>query len=761
VRIVGIFDKLAGPLASRDHLLGGAERTALSHLRGLVGLGHHCHVVTPARVRRRGRIRGLPVVTYPDLEELKAILVRLQPEAVVSNLDLVYDAANLAASMGTPHFALLDSFECCAPDETEKALWRVSPTRTHLAEDKVAFALRSSAGVLACSSYLARRTTKRHRVRVETLHPPFDPEEMRLAPSASARGRFISGICGHEYKGASVFLELCRRLPDERFLLAGRVSPELRARLAEHENLTLAPSLTTLELLAQSRIVLVPSQWEEPFGRIAVESMANGIPVLASRTGGLKEIVGHTALGVRAFRDVDAWADGLRTLVRSAAARAANAAAGGRRAGRFLSGDSATVLDRFIRAAARHRRTPARRPAAPTVAIVGGESRKTAFALINRQLGAGLERAGGYRVVHCADAEETGVGAVDCFVHHDYAADFSSLAPPAQGRWVVIRTWDFGAYPATWAAKIRAECDRLWVLSRWNKKLAVRSGIPADRVAVIPCGIDENVFTPRGTRYPVPTRKRFIFLFVGAPVYRKGLDILLDAYGAAFTRHDDVCLVVKAHREDVFYRGIEMLERVTQLQARADYPEIVLLDDFLTASQLASLYRACDVGVFPYRAEGFALPILEAMACGLPSIVPEFGACLDYCSRRSSFRVPVMRVHLPVRGSFQFNTLGFREEIDEVDFCEVPVPRLAQEMRRVTRLPNAVMRRKAAEGVRISHGRFTWTHTAARIRRELEALFRRRVPVRLAAARRLRATEQRWRTTAEELFAKYSFSKVR
>ena len=48
---------------------------------------------------------------------------------------------------------------------------------------------------------------------------------------------------------------------------------------------------STLTLYAQADICVVPSIWEEPFGLVAVEAMAAGRPVVASRVGGLKEIV--------------------------------------------------------------------------------------------------------------------------------------------------------------------------------------------------------------------------------------------------------------------------------------------------------------------------------------------------------------------------------------------------------------------------------------------------------------------------------------
>jgi glycosyltransferase involved in cell wall biosynthesis len=54
---------------------------------------------------------------------------------------------------------------------------------------------------------------------------------------------------------------------------------------------------------------------------------------------------------------------------------------------------------------------------------------------------------------------------------------------------------------------------------------------------------------------------------------------------------------------------------------------------------LASLYRSCDVLVAPSRAEAFCLPVLEAMASGLPSVVPDGGAMDDFCPEAARYSV--------------------------------------------------------------------------------------------------------------------------
>src|SRR5690606_32077594 len=143
----------------------------------------------------------------------------------------------------------------------------------------------------------------------------------------------------------------------------------------------------------------------------------------------------------------------------------------------------------------------------------------------------------------------------------------------------------------------------------------IESGIPAGKVHVIPNGIDPTRFHPGIEPLPLPTKKRFKFLFVGGTIHRKGPDVLLKAWLNAFTATDDVCLVIKDFGGGSVYAGQTMAERIRAAQALPNAPEIVYIDEEWPADKLPALYAACDCLVHPYRGEGFGLPILEAMAC--------------------------------------------------------------------------------------------------------------------------------------------------
>lgn len=298
------------------------------------------------------------------------------------------------------------------------------------------------------------------------------------------------------------------------------------------------------------------------------------------------------------------------------------------------------------------------------IRLAGATAERSAYSIINAHWWRALTDLG-HQVLGEPDE-----GPCDATIVHDYSRRFTE-PPPRSGPEprVTVRPWDFGPYPQAWVETVGSGYDELWVPSEWSRQQAVAGGSPPERVRVVPFGIDPVVLHPDGPHHPATSSARTTFLFVGAAVLRKGVDLALDAYEAAFTAEDDVVLVVQAHGSDVFYGGQELTARLATMAGGAG-PRVVHLDQFLTEADLAALYRGADALLLPYRAEGFALTPLEAMACGTPPVVPAFGACLDYCDALSAVLVPVRRISLPVGRSITFNALGFTEEVAEVDFCE-------------------------------------------------------------------------------------------
>ena len=139
------------------------------------------------------------------------------------------------------------------------------------------------------------------------------------------------------------------------------------------------------------------------------------------------------------------------------------------------------------------------------------------------------------------------------------------------------------------------------------------------------------------------TQKKFKFLFVGGTIGRKGPDLLLQAYLKNFTDKDDVCLVIKDFGGKSVYAGQTFEAQIHAAQSAPNAPEILYLNDELAPDALPGLYTACNCLVLPYRGEGFGLPVLEAMACGLPVIVTAGGSTDDFVRDEFAWRIPAAK----------------------------------------------------------------------------------------------------------------------
>lgn len=210
--------------------------------------------------------------------------------------------------------------------------------------------------------------------------------------------------------------------------------------------------------------------------------------------------------------------------------------------------------------------------------------------------------------------------------------------PPRRLKWVIYQPWEYSVLPLELKA-ILERAAAVWAPSRFCREAFIRSGLEPDRVSTVPLGVDSDAFHPEGERLALPSSKAFRFLFVGGTIFRKGLDILLQAYSEAFRPSDDVCLVVKDFGVGAVYRGQTAGPRMRAFRDDPSNPELIYLDSELGERALATLYRSCDVFVSSYRGEGFLLPALEAMACGLPVVVTAGGATDDFCDDAVGWRI--------------------------------------------------------------------------------------------------------------------------
>ena len=212
-----------------------------------------------------------------------------------------------------------------------------------------------------------------------------------------------------------------------------------------------------------------------------------------------------------------------------------------------------------------------------------------------------------------------------------------------------IYNYETDIFPKNWAQHFH-RADYYFPSSNFSAEVFVKNGIPKEKVFVIPHGVDTLMFNPNIPPVKLKTKKKFRFVSVTAPHVRKNIPALLNAYCEAFTRDDDVCLVLKIknwkHSDPVFdqktnpngRRQFEIILgdvfRDLHKKFGKRMPEIELLSGHV--KNMSSIYNACDCFVSATGSEGFCLTPLEAAACGVPSILGRYSGHLDFLNDGNS-----------------------------------------------------------------------------------------------------------------------------
>jgi glycosyltransferase involved in cell wall biosynthesis len=155
--------------------------------------------------------------------------------------------------------------------------------------------------------------------------------------------------------------------------------------------------------------------------------------------------------------------------------------------------------------------------------------------------------------------------------------------------------------------------------------------IPLDRVHVVPDGVDTSVFRPIADAERLAAFRREYtgsdepyIAYVGKPTERRNLTPLLHALAKLRAERK------QPHRMLIVGAGLPGSSRFRDVIRELALDEHVVVRDYATHDVMPLVYNAAALFVYPSSYEGFGMPVLEAMACGTPTIAlnntafPEF-----------------------------------------------------------------------------------------------------------------------------------------
>lgn len=215
--------------------------------------------------------------------------------------------------------------------------------------------------------------------------------------------------------------------------------------------------------------------------------------------------------------------------------------------------------------------------------------------------------------------------------------------------------------------------DLMMPSSAFAKKVFVDAGVPDDRVISIPHGVNAKDFTDVKP-YPLKTKKKYrILANIAQPHIRKNIPGLFEAFGKAFTKDDDVCLVIKVNKQKNNKDKKEASFKVDFdryynefLKKYKNHADVELVTNFIT--NIGEIYKSCNIVFSTTHAECFWLPGLESMAAGCLTIAPNWGGQLEYMNSHNSLLIGGKEVRADRRMQYWSQSpyaVTFKPDLDE------------------------------------------------------------------------------------------------
>jgi autotransporter strand-loop-strand O-heptosyltransferase len=203
---------------------------------------------------------------------------------------------------------------------------------------------------------------------------------------------------------------------------------------------------------------------------------------------------------------------------------------------------------------------------------------------------------------------------IDC--HHRYY-DNRYL-----GKKIFYNVWEKTTYSEEFFNKLKC-ADQVWVPTDWQKICLIKQGIQKEKVKIVPEGIDPEILFPDKTN----VFDKFTFLILGKWETRKSTKELIKAYVELFGNNDNTQLLLSCSNnfpDDDFKSTSERLKNIN-----VDCKNIKIID-FQHREEVIKMIQSSHVYLSCSKSEGWNLPLIESLACGIPSIYSDCSGQLEF-----------------------------------------------------------------------------------------------------------------------------------
>lgn len=198
------------------------------------------------------------------------------------------------------------------------------------------------------------------------------------------------------------------------------------------------------------------------------------------------------------------------------------------------------------------------------------------------------------------------------------------------GKKIAYNVWETTRYQDDFFQRLDT-FDQVWVPSEWQKNCLIEQGMDSDKIKIVPEGVDVKTYKPKNYVVSKPVNRPFRFLLVGRWDYRKATKEIIDTFVNTFSENEDVELILSVdnpYATDGHSSTEERLGKYGILHSKIKVVHHLSKDAYVELLKTSDVFLSCA------RGEGWNLPLIEAMSCGIPSIYSNWGAQLEFAKGR-------------------------------------------------------------------------------------------------------------------------------
>jgi autotransporter strand-loop-strand O-heptosyltransferase len=203
---------------------------------------------------------------------------------------------------------------------------------------------------------------------------------------------------------------------------------------------------------------------------------------------------------------------------------------------------------------------------------------------------------------------------VDCF-HQYYNNNYS-------GKKIFYNVWEKIRYSDSFFEKLKS-ADQVWVPTHWQYDCLIKQGLPEEKIKIVPEGIDPNELFPEDLQ----NNNKFTFLVLGKWERRKSTKEIVKAFAELFGNNDNVQLLLSCSNNFPDDGHKSTKQRLEEIGVNCQNIKII---DFQERHEVVKMIKSSHVFLSCARSEGWNLPLIESLACGIPSIYSNCSGQLEF-----------------------------------------------------------------------------------------------------------------------------------